>query len=362
MSAWRTWLEWIEPLGRKVDSWKSWLPARVTPLQTSLLAMGTFLAVTLVFVLMGRLLFGKRNQTSETEAIGSRRPLIFGSLTEALAGLIPVNPQKQERLRQDLIAAGYFHRQAYAEFMAFRNGAALLWLIFSGCAVVLLANPTEDVTFKLLIGAAVICGCILALPRILLSSQAESRQSRIRFALPDALDMINMMVAGGLSLKSSIQRAQRELMTTHPDIGCELAILDRQAEAGSMDLALRQFAKRVNVADVTVLATMVRHAEQLGGNVSGAFREFADSIRLNRRQMAEDRGNKATVKLLFPTVLCLTPPIYILLLGPAALEMKDFVQRERRPGGALSQNVNTGNRAGRGTTPTANARPNNSRR
>ena len=78
--------------------------------------------------------------------------------------------------------------------------------------------------------------------------------------------------------------------------------------------------------------------------------------------MAEDRGNKATVKLLFPTVLCLTPPIYILLLGPAALEMKDFVQRERRPGGALSQNVKPGNRPGRETTPTANARPNNARR
>lgn len=362
MPAWRNWLMWLESFSRKIDSWKSWLPARPTPMQTSLFAMGTFLAITLVFALIGRLLFGKRNQESETETFGSQRPLIFGSLTEALAGLIPVKPQKQEQLRQDLIAAGYFHRQAYEEFMAFRNGAALMWLIFSGFAVVLLANPSENLTFKLLIGAAVIFGCILAIPRIVLSSQAESRQSRIRFALPDALDMINMMVAGGLSLRSSIQRAQRELMTTHPDIGCELAILDRQADAGSMDLALRQFAKRVNVADVTVLATMVRHAEQLGGNVSGAFREFADSIRLNRRQLAEDRGNKATVKLLFPTVLCLTPPIYILLLGPAALEMKEFVQRERKPGGALSQNVNPGNRPSRSATRTLNAPADNARR
>ena len=81
------------------------------------------------------------------------------------------------------------------------------------------------------------------------------------------------------------------------------------------------------------------HAEHLGGNVSSAFRDFADSIRRTRRQSAEERGNKASVKLLFPVVFCLAPPIYILLLGPAALELKQFVQRENRPGGALSQSA-----------------------
>lgn len=100
-----------------------------------------------------------------------------------------------------------------------------------------------------------------------------------------------------------------------------------------------QFAKRVNVPDVTVLATMVRHAEKLGGSISGAFREFADSIRRTRRQLAEERGNKASVKLMFPTILCLTPPVYILLLGPAVIDIKNFIQRETRQGGVLDQSL-----------------------
>ena len=356
MNALQTALRWFESCVQRLDLWKSWLPARATPMQVSLVSMGAFLAIALLVGLVGRLLLGgQRNKAPGSDTTGSRRPLIFGSLTAALAGVLPVSQSKQERLRQDLMAAGYFHRNAYEEFMAFRNGAAMAWLIFSGCTLVLLADPAENLTYRFLIGAAVVFGCLVAVPRIVLSSQAESRQNRIRYSLPDALDLINMTVAGGLSLRSAIQRAQRELTTTHPDIACELAILDCQAEAASLDLALRQFARRVNVSDVTVLATMVRHAEHLGGNVSGAFREFADSIRQARRQQAEDRGNKATVKLLFPTVLCLTPPIYILLLGPAALEIKSFLQRERQPGGALSQSVNPRARPARTATAT---RPN----
>lgn len=180
---------------------------------------------------------------------------------------------------------------------------------------------------------------LFEIPRVVLSSQAEARRKRIQYALPDALDMINMTVTGGLPLRNALHRVGRELKTTHPDSACELTIIDRQSESGSLDQALRHFAARIDTPDVTVLATMVRHAEQLGGNVSGAFRDFADSIRRTRRQSAEERGNKASVKMLFPVVFCLAPSIYILFLGPAALELKQFVQRENRPGGALSQAV-----------------------
>ena len=342
MPWWKSWLQRIEPYIQKLDAWHELLPARPTPAQASLLVVGAFLAISLLVMLVSRFLFGwGRNRLPEAEQLGSRRPLIFGQLTEAFAWVLPVAQSKQDSLRKDLVSAGYFHRKALEEYLAFRNAAAIAWLVFTGCAVVLLASPTENVTRQILIGSAVVFGCLLAFPRVVLSSQSESRRSRIRYALPDALDMINMMLTGGLQLRQAIQRVQRELKHAHPDIACELAIIDMQAEKGSMDQALRQFAARVNVPDVTVLATMVRHAEQLGGSVSSAFRDFADSIRRTRRQLAEERGNKASVKLLFPTVLCLTPPIYILLLGPAAIELKNFIQKENRPGGALSQKINS---------------------
>ena len=357
MTWWQSVMRWFESLGGLMDVLRGVLPAQMTPIQVSLLVMGTFIAIALLILMVGWILIGwGRNRLPEVAQIGSRRPLAFGGLTEALAGVFPISEKKQESLRKELVAAGYYHRQALAEFLSIRNAAAIAWLVFTGCAVVLLADPNENLTSQILIVAGVVFGCLIAIPRIVLSSQAESRRSRIRDALPDALDMINMIVTGGLTLRPAIQRVQRELRHAHPDMACELSLIDLQAEAGSLDHALRQFAARVNIPDVTVLATMVRHAEHLGGSVSTAFREFSDGIRRTRRQLAEERGNKASVKLLFPTVLCLTPPIYILLLGPAAIEMKNFIQKENNPGGVLNQSIGPARTATR-QAPTAGLEP-----
>ncbi len=346
MTWWQTGLQRLEPYVQSLDAWRTLLPVKTTPLQGSLLVMGAFLAISLLIMLVGRILIGwGRNRLPESDQVGSRRPLVLGPLTDAFAWVLPVSQAKQASLRKDLVAAGYFHRKAIEEYLGFRNAAAMAWLVFTGCTVVLLVDPRENVTPQILMGAGIVFGCLLAIPRIVLSSQSESRRNRIRFALPDSLDMINMMVTGGLPLRSAIQRVQKELRRAHPDMSCELAIIDHQAETGSMDQALRQFAARVNVPDVTVLATMVRHAEQLGGSISNAFRDFADSIRRTRRQLAEERGNKSSVKLMFPTILCLTPPVYILLLGPAAIEIKNFITKENRAGGVLSQSLAPGSRA-----------------
>lgn len=312
--------------------------SRLTPTQTALITAGTFLAVSLVLFLVAKLVFGiGRNRLPEAEAIGSRRPLALGVLTDAFAYVFPVSQHTRDKLRRELQQAGYYHRRALDEFLGVRNAALISWMIFVGAAMVALANPDEDLTPKVLVGGAVVLLFIYGLPRVVLGSQATSRCQRIQHALPDALDMITMTVSGGLPLRDAIDRVSGELRAIHPDIACELAMVDLQANTGSLDIALRHFANRLDIPDVTALASMVQHAERLGGQVSTAFREFADSIRRSRRQQAEERGNKASVKLLFPIVFFLAPPIYILLLGPAFVELKNFVQQQNQPGGVLTQ-------------------------
>ena len=106
-----------------------------------------------------------------------------------------------------------------------------------------------------------------------------------------------------------------------------------------MELALKQFADRINEPEVISLATIVRHADRLGGKVTSAFQDYADSIRRTRRQRAEERGNKASVKLLFPIIVFLAPSLYVLLLGPAALELRNFMVDQNRSGGVLTQDL-----------------------
>lgn len=347
MNALETWLktinDTIEPWGAYIKAQNfpgAYLPQNATPIQVALITSGVFLALALLLYLGGRLLFAfGRNRVPEKDRVGSLQPLSFGLFTDMFAWVFPITRGTQETLRKELVQAGYYHKRALEEYLSVRNFAIIAWMLFLGLTVVLLANPQENVTPTILLMGGIALALIFAVPRVILSSQAAARKARMQYALPDALDMINMTVSGGLPLRSAIQRVGKELKSTHPDIAAELAMVDRQSEAGSMDQALKQFAARIDTPDVSVLASMVRHAEKLGGSVAGAFSDFADSIRRTRRQTAEERGNRSSVQMLFPVVFCLAPPIYILLLGPAAIELRNFMRRETQPGGALSQSL-----------------------
>jgi len=124
--------------------------------------------------------------------------------------------------------------------------------------------------------------------------------------------------------------------STHPDLAVELGIVGHHMQMGPLDGAIRQFAKRNDTPDVQSLAAMIRQTETQGGSVATAFEEFADNVRLARRQRAEEKGNKMAIKMLFPLVFCLAPPVYLMLLTPAVIELSEFVNRENGVGGALS--------------------------
>lgn len=299
----------------------------------TLIISGTFLGIAIAVYLVGRLLIGGRNRP---ETVIRKRSAFFNFLTNTFATVIPTTSQRWEEVRADVVKAGYYHRRAAHDFFALRNIAVIGWLSCVAAAVLLLDLSREQTIQALIVGGVVLL-LIYGLPSLLLAGLAKARVQRIQYALPDALDMVNMMVTGGLPVRQSIERVSEEIATTHPDLACELAIVNHQSEAGSLDQALKTFAKRIDVPEVIALSTMARHADRLGGNVASAFRDYSDSIRRERRQRAEERGNKAAVKIMFPMVLFLAPPIYVLLLGPAVLELRTFMVRENQAGGILSQ-------------------------
>lgn len=304
----------------------------------SLLTSGSFLGVALLIYLVGRLMIGGgRNRVSDVT--GRQRPLVLGRLTDAFAGVIPTFRNKREKLKKDLVRAGYYHRKAIDEFLALRNAAMVSWLVFVGAAVVALPPSERAMTPRILIFGGIVLLMIFSIPRLVLGWQATARSQRIQFALPDALDMINMTITGGMPLRRALKHVVQQLRSPCPDIAAELSIVDSQTETGSLEQGLKQFSQRVDITDVTALATIIRHSESLGGNVASAFQDHADSIRRARRQRAEERGNTASIKMLFPIVFFLAPPIYILLLGPAAIELRNFMARETQPGGVLTQSA-----------------------
>ncbi|EAQ80147.1 type II secretion system F family protein [Blastopirellula marina] len=309
----------------------------------ALLIVGAFFGVTMLIYLAGRLLLSSdRNKPSEMLHPGAKGSIGLGGLTRAFAGILPKSKQSYETLQKDMVKAGYYHRDAADEFLAVRNAALVAWVFFVGATLIALADANETTTQLILIVSVAVLILIFAIPRVIISSQAAARVSRIQHALPDALDMITMTTTAGLPLQKSIKRVSDEMVRSHEDLACELMILDRQAETGSLGQAIQNFAKRLEVPEVNALASLVTQAQRIGGSVAGAFRDFADSIRRSRRQLAEERGNQNSIKLLIPVIFLLAPPVYILLLGPSVLRLQDFMGSGRESGGILDQSSSAG--------------------
>lgn len=311
-----------------------------------LVTVATFAVVCLIVFLIGDTITGgrriaRRIAGGNFTGLGTRleqRRSVVGWFTHGLAEVFPQSSHEVESIERDLKRAGYYTATALVEYMATRNALMIGILIVTGVLAVI-ADPGTNLPESILVVGLFTTGIGYALPRIVLGWQARNRVDRIQRGLPDALDIITMCITGGLPLNASLKRVAGEIQSSHPDVAVEFEIIRKHAEADTMPNALRQFAARVDTPDVNALAALVSQTERIGTHVATAVCDYADSVRRMHRQRAEERANKTTIKLLFPVILCLAPPIYILLCGPPVLQLKNFVRDAHQPGGVLETTV-----------------------
>lgn len=300
--------------------------------------------VLLIFVATSAVCFGTlrlfmrsgTNEESEAPSRG-RRALLFGAMTHALAGVLPVRAETRRQYARLLRQAGHYHSEAATEFLALRNALLLGAALLTVATIVAATEPGTPEMYQVAGGGLLAMMLAYAVPRLALESMAKRRSGLIGTSLPDAMDMITMCTSAGLPLHHAIARVADEMRSSHPDLSYELRLVGRHADTGSLTTAMQHFAERLDIPEVHSVNAMIWQAENQGASVAAAFHAFADQVRLERRQRAEESGNKASFKMLFPLVFCLVPAVYLVLLGPAALDIRDFFRRERQPGGALSR-------------------------
>ena len=216
------------------------------------------------------------------------------------------------RLRQRLISAGYRGTDALVIFLGIRVGSALAgFALFMTPA---LGRPSLST-------ALVACGLAYLLPGMILARMAKRRQHRIRLGLPDALDLLVVSVEAGLGLDQALQRVGAELAFAHPDLCDELRLINLELRAGkARSEALHNLADRTGVDDVAALVAMLVQTDKFGTSVAQSLRVHSETLRTKRRQRAEEAAAKTGVKMVFPLVLCIFPAIYVVTLGPAAIQ------------------------------------------
>jgi tight adherence protein C len=161
------------------------------------------------------------------------------------------------------------------------------------------------------------------LPRFWLKQRVGQRQTTIIRGLPDAFDLITTCVEAGLGLDAALARVAEKVEGPFAE---ELTRTLREISLGKMRRdALKEFAQRANVPDLTTFVNAVIQAEQMGSSIGAVLRVQADQLRIRRRQRAEAQAYKAPIKMIFPLVLCILPTLFITILGPAVLTfMRDF--------------------------------------
>jgi tight adherence protein C len=159
-------------------------------------------------------------------------------------------------------------------------------------------------------------------PSFFLDSRIRRRQKEIRMALPDALDLLVTSTEAGLGLNQGLVRIAEEIRHVSTELSKELAMVNFEIRAGRpREEALRNLGNRTGVEDLRQLATMLIQTDRFGTSVAQALRVQSDTLRTRRRQRAEEAAAKTVVKILFPLVFCIFPALFVVLLGPAAIQI-----------------------------------------
>jgi tight adherence protein C len=176
---------------------------------------------------------------------------------------------------------------------------------------------------------AVLVGAVggFFLPDLVLSYLVTRRQTSIRMALPDALDLLVICMEAGLGIDQAMVRVGEEMAITAPSLAEEFQIINREQRAGKPRLdAWRSMAERLDIEFIRQFVTMLVQTERFGTPIAHALGVFADTLRSRRMQAAEEVAAKTGVKLLFPLVLFIFPSIFVVSLGPAIINLQKMFQ------------------------------------
>ncbi len=221
----------------------------------------------------------------------------------------------QQVLQEKLNLAGRPWGLTASGFIAIRLLSLVLFLSVGIALALLLALPMPNFLFGPVAGG--VLGYLM--PQLMLSRRVKKRKKEILLALPNALDLLTISVEAGLSFDAAITRVTDKYKNA---LAQEFAQVLNEIRLGRPRLeALDDLAKRCQVEELSNFIQAIIQSEQLGVGIANVLRIQSEEIRRRRRQRAEELGQKAPLKMLFPMVGCIFPTLFIVLLGPAVIQI-----------------------------------------
>jgi tight adherence protein C len=275
----------------------------------SLLAFAAvFLLVLGVSALLRPRVAGRRLArlgATSSEAAERESLLVAGQESQVLRAIGKLGQRSADSgeagpLRQRLIHAGYRGQAAPAIFYGLRIVLALALPSLLVSLPIAWQLPHLHLVLVLCLAA----GFGFVAPSIWLDARRARRQNEMRRILPDALDLMVVCVEAGYAINASLARVADEFASKSPVLSTEFGLVTAETRTGkSLTEALRALSERTGVEDVSSLVALLVQTERFGTSVANSLRVHADAMRIRRMQRAEERAQKAPLKLIFPATL-----------------------------------------------------------
>lgn len=250
-------------------------------------------------------------------------PTQLSSLTRSAARLSTGTESELQITRKWLVQAG-FRTKTAVEFY----GASRTVGLVGGALLLFLLSNLIGKTSLLWLAGMIMVGAAMGyyVPFLYVQNTLTKRKDRILAAFPDALDLLVSAVEAGLGVDSAFRRVADEMEIAAPELSLELQLVTHEVQGGIPRVdALRRMEERVGLDDVTSLVNVLIQAERFGSSVARSLRVHSEHIRVKRMQRAETKAAQVSPKLTIIMILFILPTLLIILLGPAAIGMKNIL-------------------------------------
>jgi tight adherence protein C len=259
--------------------------------------------------------YGKMEMPSGTPHEGLRERVV-APLSDVLSKwALKVNPRSsKDSVGRRLMAAGVGYRISPTGYLALKALLALVGM-FVGSMLGASRGLSGIVLGALMAGALGFLG-----PDYGLTLKARARKEKVRADLPDALDLLAVSVEAGLGFDASLAKLGEYM---EGPLAEEFGLTLSEMRIGeSRSEALKRMSERVDAPELSAFTRAIIQADQLGTTLGRILRVQAADARLRRQAAAEERAMKAPIKMLFPTVLFIFPAMFLVILGPAILNVQ----------------------------------------
>jgi tight adherence protein C len=221
-------------------------------------------------------------------------------------------------LPQELARAGYHSSSAVPIFI----GAKVLLLLIGLIGGTLLALTLQTAWTTGVLLVAILASFLSFTPNLVVSVRRSARREEVRRHLPDAIDLLEICVSAGMGLEMAWNCVADEVRHVCPILADEMALANLETHLGTANaIAMRHMAERTRVQELASLTAALLQSERFGTSISEALRVFASTLREERSHRAQEAAEKLAVKLIFPMVLFVFPPVVVVMAGPAFIQM-----------------------------------------